>query len=104
MAPLTAFSRTVRQAQDMPKAYADAYRIFEAGRPRPVHIELPLDLLEAPGPALGARAATASPPAPDPDRIAQAAELIAGARRPVILCGGGIVDCGDQVAALAEKV
>ncbi len=104
MAPLTAFSRTVRQAGELPAAHADAYRIFEAGRPRPVHIELPLDLLEAPGPALGQRAATAKPPAPAPERITQAAALIAAARRPVIVCGGGIVDDGDQVAALAEKV
>ena len=64
MAPLTAFSRTVRQAEEMPRAYADAYRIFEAGRPRPVHIELPLDLLAAPGPRLGERAAIAVPAGP----------------------------------------
>jgi thiamine pyrophosphate-dependent acetolactate synthase large subunit-like protein len=104
MAPLTAFSRTVRQAQDMPDAYADAYRIFEAGRPRPVHIELPLDLLAAPGPRLGERAAIATPPAPAPDLIAKAATLIAGARRPVILAGGGMVDHGGVVKALAEKI
>jgi 5-guanidino-2-oxopentanoate decarboxylase len=104
MAPLTAFSRTVRRAEDMPAAYADAYRIFEAGRPRPVHIELPLDLLAAPGPRLGERAAIATPPAPAPDLIAKAASLIAGARRPVILAGGGMVDHGGVVKALAEKI
>jgi len=104
MAPLTAFSRTVRQAQDMPKAYADAYRIFEAGRPRPVHIELPLDLLAAPGPSLDERAAVAVPAAPAPELIDKAAALISGARRPVILAGGGVVDHGDTVKALAEKI
>ncbi|MGH6928949.1 MAG: thiamine pyrophosphate-binding protein, partial [Dongiaceae bacterium] len=65
MAPLTAFSRTVRRVEDLSPAYADAYRIFEAGRPRPVHIELPLDLLAAPGPRLGDRGAIAQAPAPD---------------------------------------
>jgi len=104
MAPLTAFSRTVRKPQEMPAAYADAYRIFEAGRPRPVHIELPLDLLAAPGPSLPERAAIATPPAPAPGLIAEAAAVIARARRPVILAGGGIVDHGDLVKALAEKV
>jgi 5-guanidino-2-oxopentanoate decarboxylase len=104
MAPLTAFSRTVRHAHEMPDAYADAYRIFEAGRPRPVHIELPLDLLAAPGPLLDERAATAVPPIPDPDLIAKAAALIAGARRPVILAGGGMADHGGVVRALAEKI
>jgi len=103
MAPLTAFSRTLRRADELPSAYADAYRIFEAGRPRPVHIELPLDLLAAPGPRLDDRAATARPPAPAPNLIAKAAALIAAARRPVILAGGGIVDHGESVRALAEK-
>ncbi len=104
MAPLTAFSRTVRRAEELPAAYADAYRIFESARPRPVHIELPLDLLAAPGPGVGQRAATAAPPAPAPDLIARAAALLAEARRPVILFGGGIVDGGTLVAALAERV
>jgi 5-guanidino-2-oxopentanoate decarboxylase len=104
MAPLTGFSRTVRRAEELAPAYADAYRIFEAGRPRPVHIELPLDLLAAAGPRLGDRAAIARPPAPAPDQIAKAAALIAAAQRPVIIAGGGIVDHGDVVKALAEKI
>jgi len=69
-----------------------------------VHIELPLDLLAAPGPRLGERAAIAAAPAPAPDLIAKAATLIAGARRPVILAGGGMVDQGGLVKALAEKI
>ena len=99
-----AFSRTVRQAQNSAGAYADAYRIFEAGRPRPVHIELPLDLLAAPGPRLGERAAIATPPAPAPISSRRRRRLIAGARRPVILAGGGMVDHGAVVKALAEKI
>jgi 5-guanidino-2-oxopentanoate decarboxylase len=104
MAPLTAFSRTVRRAEDLPPAYADAYRIFEAGRPRPVHIELPLDLLAAPGPQLSDRPTVARPPAPEAGLIAKAAALLAEARRPVIVAGGGMVDHGKSVVALAEKI
>jgi 5-guanidino-2-oxopentanoate decarboxylase len=104
MAPLTAFSRTVRRAEDLPSAYADAYRIFEAGRPRPVHIELPLDLLAAPGPHLRDRAAIAQAPAPEAALIVKAAALLAEARRPVIVAGGGMADHGESVTALAEKI
>ena len=104
MAPLTAFSRTVRQAEEMPRAYADAYRIFEAGRPAPGAYRT------AARPAGGARTAPGRTrrhrrsAAPDSDLIAKAATLIAGARRPVILAGGGMVDHGGVVKALAEKI
>lgn len=104
IAPLTAFSRTVMDARDLASTYAEAYRVFEAGRPRPVHIELPLDVLAAPGPAVGERAAIARPQAPDSALVSQAAALLTSARRPVILCGGGVVDGGAAVSALAERL
>src|SRR5262245_34239347 len=56
IAPLTAFSHTVRSAGELPVVMADAYRVFEAGRPRPVHIELPLDVLAGAAQALAERA------------------------------------------------
>src|SRR5689334_19347814 len=104
IAPLTAFSRTVRDAAELPPAMADAYRIFEAGRPRPVHIELPLDVLAGRGPAVGDRAAVVRPEPVDAGAIAPAAALIAAARRPVIVPGGGIINHGAVVAALAERI
>ena len=104
MAPLTAFSRTVRDAGALPQALADAYRVFESARPRPVHIELPLDVLAAPAAFRPERAAPVRRPQPDATAIAAAAQLLATAQRPVILAGGGTVACGPAVAALAEKL
>ncbi|GAB2176606.1 5-guanidino-2-oxopentanoate decarboxylase [Dongia sp. agr-C8] len=103
MAPLTAFSRTIHAAEELSAAYADAFRVFAAERPRPVHIEVPLDVLAGPAP----RRLEAAPPetrrAADPDLIAKAAALIAASRRPVILAGGGVVDHGAALTHLAEK-
>ena len=104
MAPLTAFSRTVRTADELPAAIADAYRIFEAGRPRPVHIELPLDVLAASGPTVGDRAPHIRPAPVDAGLLRRAATLIEAARRPVIIAGGGVIDHGARVAALAERI
>jgi len=104
MAPLTAFSRTIRDAAELPDAMADAYRIFEAGRPRPVHIELPLDVLAGRGPAVAERARVVPPAVADAGAVAKAATLIATARRPVIIAGGGIIDHGSLVTALAERI
>ena len=103
-APLTAFSRTIYRAEDLPAAYADAYRIFEAGRPRPVHIEVPLDVLAGPAPALADRPSPMRPAAPDLKLIAQACALISEARRPIIVAGGGIIDHGTALTSLSEKI
>jgi thiamine pyrophosphate-dependent acetolactate synthase large subunit-like protein len=104
MAPLTAFSRTVRDAAELPQAMADAYRVFESARPRPVHIELPLDVLAGPAAFRAERAAPTRRRLPDATAIAAAARLLDGAQRPAILAGGGTVECGVTVAALAEKL
>ncbi|WP_119305129.1 5-guanidino-2-oxopentanoate decarboxylase [Dongia deserti] len=104
IAPLTAFSRTVYKAEDLPAAYADAYRIFEAGRPRPVHVEVPLDVLAGPAPALADRPPSVLPLMPDGSLVEEACALISKARRPVIVAGGGIIDHGPALTALAEQI
>ncbi len=104
MAPLTAFSRTVLAANELPQAMADAYGVFQSARPRPVHIELPLDVLAAPAGFRAERGAPSGRPQPDPAAIAAAARLLDGAQRPMLIAGGGTVDCGPAVAALAEKL
>lgn len=70
----------------------EAFAFFAHGRPRPVHIEIPLDILEGeydvdPA-ALQARPAGA-PKEADDGGIAAAAEILRTAKRPVILAGGG---------------
>jgi len=104
MAPLTAFSRTIRDPAELPQAMADAYDVFEAARPRPVHIELPLDILQAPAPFRAERRSAAKRPEPDARAIEAAARLLDQARRPVVIAGGGTVDCGDAVGEFAEKI
>ncbi|MBX6323933.1 MAG: 5-guanidino-2-oxopentanoate decarboxylase, partial [Rhodospirillaceae bacterium] len=104
MAPLTAFSRTVMAPEDLEPAFADAFALFAAARPRPVHIEVPIDVLAAP--AVPSRGETPHPrrPAPDAAAIDAAAALLRASRRPVIIAGGGCVDCGEPVAAVAEAL
>ena len=104
MAPLTAFSRTVREAGELPQAMADAYAVFDSARPRPVHIELPLDVLAAQAPFRAERGAASRRRQPAVAEIAAAARLLDGAQRPVILAGGGTVECGAALAALAERL
>lgn len=103
-APLTGFSATAFAPEEVPELMARAFGDFRARRPRPVHIEVPLDVLAAPA-AFDARARPAPlPPSPSPEALAEAATVVAAARRPVIIAGGGTVDCGDLVTRLAEAI
>jgi acetolactate synthase-1/2/3 large subunit len=83
----------VRDVNDVESAIARAFRIAASGRPGPVLVDIPTDVLKA---AIdGAIGAAAAPPvrldpAPAPDAIARAAELLCRAERPVLIAGGGV--------------
>jgi benzoylformate decarboxylase len=75
----------------------------------PVWVGLPQDLLEADVPVRavrGRRGAVPAPARPAAGAVAAAAELLAGARRPVLVAGGETARCraGDAVVALAERL
>lgn len=101
------WSRRVTSAAEAVDAVHDAFALFRTGRPRPVHIEIPLDVLEAPaGVPAGARQAR-STPAPvrgDADAVREAAALIAAASSPLIVAGGGATRAARQVTELAERI
>jgi acetolactate synthase-1/2/3 large subunit len=101
------WSRRVTSATDAVDAVHDAFALFRTGRPRPVHIEIPLDVLEAPADVpTAARAArpVAAPGRGDAAAVREAVALLAGAIRPVIIAGGGATHAGGAVTALAERL
>ena len=103
-APLTAFSATALTPADLPDLLARAFAVFASARPRPVHIELPIDLLEVPYDGEIAARRPAGPPAPQQAEIERAAALLDGAARPVILFGGGALNAGPRLKALAARI
>ncbi|KJQ55458.1 thiamine pyrophosphate-binding protein [Microbacterium sp. SA39] len=101
------WSRRVRSGAEAVEAVHDAFTLFRTGRPRPVHIEIPLDVLEAPARVpLADRSARPAPDraAGDPSSVAEAARLLSSARRPVIVAGGGATDAAHEVTAIAERL
>ena len=73
----------------IPEVLARAWTLATTGRPGPVVIALPEDMLTTPTDAPALRGpATYAPPAPDAAAVAQAREMLAGAERPLILYGG----------------
>jgi acetolactate synthase-1/2/3 large subunit len=84
-----------------------AFAELRRGRVRPVEIEIPPDTLFATDDvALLPPAALPERSAGDPEKLAQAARLLAGARRPLIWSGGGVLGSGawEEVRRLAEVV
>ncbi len=101
------WGRRVQSADEAVQAVHDAFELFVTGRPRPVYIEVPLDLLEEESElshSILAARTPAAPAAPDAAAVADAARLLAGAGDPVILAGGGSRGAADELRALAERL
>ncbi|QBQ98849.1 5-guanidino-2-oxopentanoate decarboxylase [Paraburkholderia pallida] len=105
VAGVSAFSHTLNRPDELPEVLARAFAVFGCARPRPVHIEIPLDVLDADASHvdLTPRAIPAAPSAPLAVLDALRARL-AASRRRVLLAGGGAVGAGPLVQALAERL
>ncbi|MEM7288228.1 MAG: thiamine pyrophosphate-binding protein, partial [Actinomycetota bacterium] len=86
-------------AQDIQRAVD----LVHEGVPRPVSIEVPVDVWAQSATGAIAPATPTTPPL-DPDAIARAAAVLAEARNPLLVVGSGAYGAGAEVQALAEKV
>lgn len=107
-AACTKWRRTVTATGDIPALVGDAVRVAVEGRPGPVALIIPEDVLEgaAPEPARVAPSRVPTPrPRADEAAVRAATEQLATARRPVIYAGGGVHLSGawPELAALAER-
>ncbi len=102
-AQVAASSFGVQVPRDLPKAVARAFALFEAARPRPVHIQIPVDLFSASADGLSLdRAVPLHPPRPAKAAIGAAATLCDAAQAPVMFLGGGAD--GPSALRLAERL
>jgi len=99
---LVKWAARIDHPSEAPRILDAAFNRMRSGRSGPVAVECPWDTLgqRAPVEALPP-AATDAPPAPDPALVARAAEMIAAARRPMIMLGAGATGAGAEVKALA---
>ena len=93
-----AMSLTIEDADEVGELLARAFTTFRAERPRPVHLQLAHDRLAEPVDAGISTCAIPSRPVPPRDALQTAAALIGQARRPVVIAGGGAVDCPQAMA------
>ena len=105
VAGVAAFSHTLMSAHELPGVLARAFALFQAGRPRPVHIEIPLDVLvENADALLGSQPVSVARAGAAPAAIEHMSRLLAAAQRPLILAGGGAIDAAPELTRLAEAL
>ena len=98
----------VKRVEDLARVIHEAFHIATSGRPGPVVIDIPKDVQFMPGPYIGPEEAkplhTYKPRTQgDPAKIAEAMALLAGAKKPILYTGGGIINAGPQASqALRE--
>ncbi|MCK0746149.1 5-guanidino-2-oxopentanoate decarboxylase [Chromohalobacter nigrandesensis] len=105
LAGVSRFSHTLLDPSALPEVLARAFAVFRSERPGPVHIEIPIDLFDAPI-SLPTEYAPARlyRPAPHPDGVALAAEWLREAHAPLVLLGGGCADASKSARALVEHL
>lgn len=104
MKTLALYTHTLLDPADLPAVIERAFAVLLSGRPGPVHIEIPTDVMALPIEPGTLRAAEATRPRADAERLQRAAILLADADRPVILCGGGAVSAEDEIRGIAERI
>jgi len=106
--PCTKHNYLVKDVRNLARTMHEAFYVARSGRPGPVVVDLPKDVLFNLGPYL--------PPSnfvhrsyrpqtqPDPVRIAEAAELLLQAKRPILYGGGGLINSGPRASELFTEL
>jgi acetolactate synthase I/II/III large subunit len=111
--PITKWARTVHETSRLGEYTASAFRQMLSGKPGPVFLEMPMDVLNnfadtdtlfEPGEPEHYR--YTGKVAPDPQMVAKAAALLEQAERPVIMAGTAVwwCDAAEPLRALAERI
>jgi acetolactate synthase I/II/III large subunit len=101
--PCTKHNYLVKDVNDLARVLHEAFYVAKSGRPGPVVVDLPKDILFALGNYVGpqqvAHKSYRPQTKPDPARIAEAIKMIAAAKRPLFYGGGGLVNSGLEACA-----
>ena len=105
--PCTKHNYLVKRVEDLPRIIHEAFYVARTGRPGPVVVDVPKDVVNNTGRYVGPNAARHKSYNPrtkgDPELIEQAVELIAGAKRPILYAGGGIINSGPKASRLLTE-
>jgi acetolactate synthase I/II/III large subunit len=105
--PCTKHNYLVKDVQKLSKVMHEAFHVARSGRPGPVVIDLPKDVCMALGDYQPLAEINLSKYQPrlkgDSEKIREAVEMIAGAKKPVFYCGGGVINSGPKASKLLNE-
>ena len=106
--PCTKYNYLVKSVADLPRVLHEAFHIAASGRPGPVVVDIPKDIQFAKGsyfkPAEFHHRGYRPKVKGDPDKIRQAVEMMAAAKRPLFYTGGGVINSGRTASELLREV
>ena len=100
----------VKDGDVLQHTVAEAFHVARSGRPGPVLIDLPKDILmgeygyKTDGVAVAAQKRYAPQTRPDPEVIKKAVAMMKRAERPIIYGGGGIINSGPEASGLLRQL
>ncbi|GAB4376183.1 MAG: acetolactate synthase 3 large subunit [Kiloniellaceae bacterium] len=106
--PCTKHNYLVKAVADLPRIMHEAFYVARSGRPGPVVIDLPKDVLQAKSTTyVGPEEVTHRSYRPqvkaEDAKIAEAVEMIAKAKRPIVYAGGGVINAGPKACELLTR-
>ena len=108
--PCTKHNFLVKDVKKLARTIRQAFYLARSGRPGPVLVDLPKDIVQATTEFLwpdDVSMRSYNPTyKPNVNQLRRAAGLIAEAQRPVLLCGGGVImaDAAEEATALAREL
>src|SRR5882672_11328516 len=101
--PCTKHNYLVKDVNDLARVLHEAFYVAKSGRPGPVVVDLPKDILFATGrysgPEQGRHKSYRPQMQADPARVEEAVKMIAAAERPLFYGGGGLINSGPEACA-----
>lgn len=97
----------VKSVDDLPRIMHEAFYVARSGRPGPVLVDIPKDVILAEGKYSGPSKVEHKTYRPkikgDFSKIKKAAKMIAEAKKPIIYCGGGVINSGPNASKLLTQ-
>lgn len=101
---ITKWAKRIERVEETEAVMAEAFAQLSAGAPRPVEIEMSMDVMgqSQTGPSIPSLSSRREAPAADSTALSAAIEALANARKPLIYIGSGAFGAGEVITKLAE--